>query len=139
MRLVIFILIIIFASLDFVIINLFHEHLNFVYNPGIAFGIFRNIPGFSLLIQIVSSLILLCVTYFTRDKLIKLFLALMSAGAIANLLSRIINGHVIDYIPMMMFDINFNIADLEIFCGAFIIFLIHLFNNTLDQKTAGTK
>ena len=55
----------------------------------------------------------------------RLGLAIMAGGALSNFLERIILGHVIDWLPFpfSFLDINFNIADVEISLGAFIIFI----------------
>ena len=57
--------------------------------------------------------------------LTRLGLAIMAGGALSNFLERIILGYVIDWIPFpfSFLEINFNIADVEISLGAFIVFI----------------
>ncbi len=116
-----------------------------VYNDGGAMG---TSLGSSTYYLISSSLILLFVLYYAyinRDKRSFIFpLALISGGAIGNIIDRVRIGKVIDFIDVDFFDINlfgyvlkrwwtFNIADAAISCS--IVFLIlHLIFSKENEK-----
>lgn len=95
------------------------------YNTGAAFGIFGGSPVFTLILSGIACIILLCVLFFADiNPLMRSGLAVMSGGALSNLIERIFLGHVIDWIPFpFWFDLNFNLADVEISLGALIAFL----------------
>jgi len=88
--------------------------IGFVYqeNRNIAFSI--PVPGF-----LVSVIALLCITFiivkfheklFFINNYTRVFLGLIFAGAIGNILDRCIYGYVIDFIKVGVFPV-FNIAD----------------------------
>ena len=110
---------------------LFSEFIELTYNPGAAFGIFKDVPGLSLALSCVACAVILGVLVFMKlDKLERLGLSIMLGGALSNLCERIFLGHVIDWIPLPFFELNFNIADVEISLGALIAFV----SFTLSQK-----
>ena len=96
------------------------------YNAGAAFGIFGSAPVFTLILSGIACIILLYVLFFVNiNSLMRAGLAVMSGGALSNLIERIFLGHVIDWIPFpfSFIDLNFNLADVEISLGALIAFL----------------
>ena len=125
------------CSIVTIILCLLAEHVtrialsNFVelsYNTGAAFGIFKSVPGFTLILSGLACLIILCVLIFMRlDKFERVGFSIMLGGALSNLIERIFLGHVIDWIPLPFFELNFNIADVEISLGALIVFLKFIF------------
>ena len=110
---------------DFIILSTAGGFLELKYNSGVAFGFFHNAPDFSFMISSACLVIIMSVIIFSRSKIIRLSLSIMAGGSLANLLSRIINGCVIDYIALPFSDLNFNLADIEISLGAFLT-LIYL-------------
>jgi signal peptidase II len=91
-------------------------------NTGAAFGIFQN--GnlvFMLLAILVAGLILY---YFPRvgrqDVWMRIALAMQFAGAVGNMIDRILAGHVTDFISVGNFAI-FNLADASISVGVVIL------------------
>ena len=104
-----------------IIRNIFH--LTLVHNSGAAFGIFKNqVPIF-----IVASLLAVCLIYrsLTKDKskgfsLYSFSLGLIFAGALGNLIDRIIFGYVIDFLDFRVWPV-FNLADSAITIGAVLL------------------
>lgn len=96
-------------------------HLTLVYNRGAAFGILRNqIPLF-----IFTSLIAIFLIYLNYKKNKESFsynlsLALILAGALGNLIDRLLFGFVIDFLDFRIWPV-FNIADSAITVGAFLL------------------
>lgn len=66
------------------------------------------------------------------SRLYKLALSLILGGAISNVSDRVRCGHVIDYFSInckykKLKNVVFNLADIAIFLGAFILFLLSVF------------
>ena len=98
------------------------------YNTGAAFSLFSGSPEFILILSGISCAVIILLCLFAgMNKFIRLGLAVMSGGALSNFLERFFLGHVIDWIPspFQFLEINFNLADVEIILGAFIIFLVN--------------
>jgi signal peptidase II len=92
-------------------------------NTGAAFGMFQNLGGvFSVFSLIVSVII---VYYFPQiprqDWLIRLAMGMLLGGAVGNLISRLSQGYVTDFISVGSFPV-FNVADASISVGVVILF-----------------
>lgn len=109
------------------------------YNTGAAFGIFGGSPVFILILSGTACVLLLCVLSFMNiDAFMRAGLAVMSGGALSNLIERIFLGCVIDWIPFpFWFDLNFNLADVEISLGAFIVCLSFMIEKDSPGKHSG--
>lgn len=114
------------------------DYIELSTNPGVAFGIMKDFPGLALTLAIITCLIILCVCLFARiNKMTRAGLALISGGALSNLIERIFCGYVIDWIEFpFLLDLRFNISDVFISLGALIVFisLIQQKNNTLPEN-----
>lgn len=113
-----------------VLINSFLR-FELTYNRGISFGMFHSEND--IVFFIVSgliALITLAISYYAYNQYIQnkniLGFVMVIAGSIANSIDRMLHGGVIDFICVLYkgwsFPI-FNIADISIVVGAFIIFL----------------
>lgn len=117
--------------------------LEFTYteNTGVAFGI-ANSKIF--LIILVSILILGIIVKFIKetqtDKNILLSLYFIIAGGISNLIDRIFRGYVIDFIDINILNFpNFNIADICITLGVFVLIFIIAKSLFKNEKTGDDK
>lgn len=117
--------------------------LEFTYteNTGVAFGI-ANSKIF--LIILVSILILGIIVKFIKetqtDKNILLSLYFIIAGGISNLIDRIFRGYVIDFIDINILNFpNFNIADICITLGVFVLIFIIAKSLFKNEKTGDGK
>jgi signal peptidase II len=95
-----------------------------IQNSGAAFGSFQNLGDvFAILAVIVAGAI---VYYFPQvpreDKLLRIALALQFSGAIGNLIDRIHQGWVTDFVSLGPFPV-FNVADLCITTGVILLIL----------------
>ncbi|MBW7886527.1 MAG: signal peptidase II, partial [Caldilineaceae bacterium] len=94
-----------------------------VENYGAAFGILQNQGGLFVIIAIiVIAVILFYVRHLPTDEwLVRGLLGLMLGGAVGNLIDRIQQGYVTDFvkvgIPGVYYWPNFNIADSAIVIG----------------------
>lgn len=111
-------------------------------NTGAAFSM---LSGNNLLFVIITSVacILLCYVLFSKKlftkKLEKISLALILAGAISNLVDRIIFAYVRDFIYLKFINFAvFNVADMAISIGAVLLVIAILFvkeKDTEDDRT----
>jgi len=95
-----------------------------VHNVGGAFGLF---PGGSTVFLVVSSIVaavlfLILLTMHIDSRLIRAGMACVLAGAVGNLIDRIMWGYVLDFFEIRGFPI-FNVADACITIGAGLIIL----------------
>lgn len=112
-----------------VISNFFY--ITYIRNTGAAFGIFQN-GGIILIILSIIAIIGL-IKYVIEDKFITRIEAVsysfVFGGILGNLIDRVINGYVIDYLDFYIFGYDypvFNFADILIVIG-FGIILVNLF------------
>ena len=105
-------------------------HLTYVTNDGMAFGL--SFPGGNFALLFLILLLTAFITGFLwkeRDghPLVKYGLALILSGAIGNLVDRIINGKVVDFLDFMIGNFHwyiFNVADSAVTVGM-ALFIYH--------------
>ncbi len=97
-------------------------YISLVHNRGAAFGILKD--RLPVLILVALFTVFLILRSFGKENktggLYNLSLSLILAGAIGNLVDRIIRGYVIDFIDFRVWPV-FNIADSAITIGACIL------------------
>lgn len=109
--------------------------IDYIKNYGAAFSLFHTHTAF---LVVVSVLILMAAFYYIFSNICKFtlrdifFSSVLCAGIICNLSERIVDGFVTDYIRLnfVIFPI-FNISDIFICIGAFVLICNILFN---DEK-----
>ena len=103
-----------------------------VYNTGGAFSILQNQTLFLIILSICTLAFIAYHVYREvdySDKVSLIALTLFSAGTLGNLIERIQNGRVIDYLKLNFFDFPvFNAFDIMICMGIFIYTLFVLFD-----------
>ncbi len=118
-------------------IALFHKitviryYFNIVHvdNAGIAFGLMNSYS--SLIIIILTALIIIFVTFIlfrlkVNSGLFIVSLSLVIAGAFSNLLSRVLQGYVVDFLDFHLYNYHwpsFNIADSSVVVGTILFFI----------------
>lgn len=95
-----------------------------IHNSGAAFGM---LPGFGGVFTVLAVIVAIAILYYfprvPRDEwVLRLALCLQFAGAIGNLIDRLHQGYVTDFISVMTFAV-FNIADASISIGVAILIL----------------
>jgi signal peptidase II len=92
-------------------------------NTGAAFGMFQSLGNvFMILSMVVSAAIIYYYPQVPRqDRLIRLAMALLLGGAVGNLIDRLSQGYVTDFISVSEFPV-FNIADASISLGVVVLF-----------------
>ena len=97
-------------------------HITYILNPGAAFGLFADQTFF--FIGLAVAMVLAVIYFYSAIKKesawMKIGVGLLVGGAIGNLVDRIQIGKVVDFFDFRIWPI-FNIADIGIVCGAFII------------------
>jgi signal peptidase II len=109
-------------------------NLTRIHNKGAIFGTFsqsNNKLVFSLLTAASFAALALVITFFFKtppgDKLMKVALTLIAAGALGNQFDRLIRGHVIDFLDFYIGKAHwpfFNAADSCITIGACLMLII---------------
>jgi len=98
--------------------------ITYVRNPGAAFGV---LPYRTAFLIVVTLIVVGLIVYFyhvlpASYTLLRLGMALQLGGALGNLIDRVRNVFVVDFIDLKFFPPVFNLADLFIVIGV-IIFL----------------
>ena len=116
-------------------------HLDYVTNEGAAWGV---MSGKQTLFIIITSIILVVIIYIyiktpkTKYYLpFRISLVLLLSGAIGNLIDRIINNYVHDFIYFILIDFPiFNVADCYVTISAFMLIILTLFVYKKDDDFA---
>lgn len=124
-----------------VIRNVFH--LTYVENRGMAFGMLSGgrIILVLMSVLIMAGLVLLIVKTDAagRTRWLKGGTALIFGGAVGNLIERIANGYVVDFLDFRIISFPvFNIADIAVCVGAAML-MIHFFISGGDEEPAETE
>lgn len=110
-------------------------HIVHVTNNGAAFGMLQN-SGPLLLITTVLGAAGIAVYFLnlkTHEPLLRIGLALMLGGAIGNLVDRIANGRVVDFVKVPNFP-AFNVADSAITIGVIVLVWTMTFRDAKSNK-----
>jgi len=121
------------------VFNLVH-----VYNTGAAFGLGKNNNWFFLALAAVALVVLLVcwfLNYF-REPLTRIAVSILLAGVAGNLVDRILHGHVIDFLDVILPWYGhwpaFNVAD-SCICIAAALLVIGAFRAPDASKPAAHK
>ncbi len=106
--------------------------IDFVYvkNNGAAFNILSGKIELLSLISVVFAVGVIWYIIYKKpqNKMFRLSLMLLFAGAVGNVIDRIFRGFVVDFIKTTFIDFPvFNIADIAIVCGAILLSVYMLF------------
>lgn len=117
---------------SFPVINGFFN-ITYVKNPGAAFSFLADAPAAfrSIFFITVTSLAILCILYYIvkdtfEDPFMIYGLSLIMSGAVGNLIDRVRQGEVVDFIDLYIGSYHwpaFNVADSAITVGAFLLLL----------------
>jgi len=112
-----------------------YVRLLYIHNTGAAFGMFKDAnPVFMVLAVIVSGVIIYYYPHIPEEeKVIRFALSLQLAGAVGNLIDRIIFGRVTDFLSVGNFAI-FNVADSSITVGVFILLIAVWWQDRKEKK-----
>lgn len=118
-------------------------YFELVHNRGAAFGILSDSRIFFCIVTIIFAMIILFVNIKLPDEKLyrplRVTLIILFSGAIGNLIDRIKNGYVIDFIA---FDFGkysfprFNVADIYVCSAALLLFVLTIFYYNDEQLSA---
>ncbi len=112
-------------------------HITYIQNRGAAFSLLMDKTEFLIAIQmlIVTAILVYLLKRRKKDhRLLLLSISLIAAGGIGNLIDRVINGYVVDFLDFRIWPI-FNAADISVCvgCGLLISFVL-LIEPKLDKN-----
>jgi len=113
-------------------------NLTYCENRGAAFSIFSGKQTFLIILTIIVMIMLTVFLLKTKNKSKFFYICytLIIAGGIGNLIDRITQGYVVDYIEFRLFKFAiFNFADICVVIGGILLFICVLF----DEKNSGKK
>lgn len=120
-------------------------NMTLAHNYGAAFSFLSDAGGWQrwLFTGLASVVTLVLIGWLLRlptsEKLTAAALCLIIGGAVGNLIDRVINGYVVDFIDVYVNDWHwpaFNVADSAITCGV-ILLLLDSFLQSLAAKRSG--
>lgn len=101
--------------------------LNLVHNRGVAWGAFSGaVPVISIVTAAMCVAIAVFAAYSAKHygRLEAFSLGLLFAGGVGNLVDRVANGYVVDFITPLFVDFpTFNVADIGVTCGIALLFI----------------
>ncbi|MFC4804826.1 signal peptidase II [Filifactor villosus] len=111
-------------------------HLTYLENRGAAFGMLQ---GQRVIFTIMTVLIIaIILSYVSKNKgsiALKWIATFIIAGAIGNLIDRLLLGYVVDFIDFRgIWSYVFNVADMFVVCGAFAMALRLLLEEKATKK-----
>jgi signal peptidase II len=116
------------------------------FNEGAAFGFLDSEPGwqryfFTLVAAAVSAFIIYMLRKGAR-RAVSIALSLVLGGAVGNAIDRIAYGHVVDFLDFHLLGkhfYTFNVADIAICIGAFLIMFCELFPGGVARQATTAK
>jgi len=121
-------------------------NMTLAHNYGAAFSFLSDAGGWQrwLFTGLASVVTVVLVIWLLRlpanEKLIAAALSLVIGGAVGNLIDRIINGYVVDFIDVFYQDHHwpaFNLADSAITCGVILLLVDGIFFASAKPEEAG--
>ena len=107
--------------------------LRYLENDGVAWGMFGGETFRGILVAVTGALmagllVILMMRKFRLSLFGKASLVLVIAGGLGNLIDRVINGYVVDFLYFRLIDFPvFNVADCFVVIGAFMLIVYLLF------------
>ena len=113
-------------------------------NKGGAFGIFYGqkylFIGIAAVFFIAMILALIKLPTISKYRVLRFFICAISAGAVGNVIDRIMQGYVVDFIYIVYINFPiFNVADIYVTVSSFALAILILFvykEEDLDMKKA---
>lgn len=113
-------------------------YITYHTNTGAAWGIMQGKLYILIPITITFSIAMIYILFKTKDKLLKLALALVLGGALGNLIDRVIKGGVTDFLDFYFGSYNFptfNVADIFIVIGTILLGIyIIVYGKELEEE-----
>ncbi|MCR5101666.1 MAG: signal peptidase II [Butyrivibrio sp.] len=106
--------------------------LNFLKNSGAAFGILQDQKVFFILVAIMILVVIAYVLFRLPDdkkyNIMHVLLVMISSGAAGNMIDRIMNDYVVDFISFVIINFPiFNVADIYVTVSTVVFVILFLF------------
>lgn len=113
-------------------------NLTYIRNEGVAFGLFSGIPWVFIVLTaaLLTAIIILMFVKRPVHKLFYVSVALIIGGGVGNLIDRILNGYVVDYLSLTFFKPVCNFADYCITVGVILLAVYLLFFFDREKKVS---
>ncbi len=105
-------------------------NLVMVWNPGISFGMLRDVAHPQLVLSLLAAIIILALIIWLfkaeHTSLETIAIGMICGGALGNVTDRLRFGAVADFFDFHVMGYHwpaFNIADMAVFCGAMLLLL----------------
>ncbi len=112
-------------------------HITYVENTGAAFGLFTDNRWLFVVVTIfvLAILIYLAYTEATNKKALSIILGLIAGGGAGNLIDRITEGYVLDFIDFRgLWPYVFNLADAALVIGAVLLLITFILNKETGEN-----
>jgi len=112
-------------------------HITYVENTGAAFGLFTDNRWLFVVVTIfvLAILIYLAYTEATNKKALSIILGLIAGGGAGNLIDRITEGYVLDFIDFRgLWPYVFNFADAALVIGAVLLLITFILNKETGEN-----
>ena len=112
--------------------------LTYVQNTGAAWGL---MDGWKIFFIIITSIMLIAIVFIyaitpmtKRYDVIRVLLVVLASGAVGNLIDRVMNGYVHDFIYFKIIDFPvFNVADICVTVSMFTLMILIIFKYKDDD------
>lgn len=106
--------------------------LQYLENKGAAFGMLQNQKAFFIIIEVIIlsaiAFVLFKIPAQKKYNLMHIVLVLVASGAIGNMIDRVMQDYVVDFIYFVLIDFPiFNVADIYVTCATIIFAILILF------------
>ena len=116
--------------------------LTYVKNTGAAFSLFEEHTWILTLVSLAASILLtvLIIKKVFPHPFAMVCLSVVLAGAVGNLIDRVLNGVVVDYINVLFMHFAiFNFADICVCVGVGLLMLVVLLDSFKKEESAKQK
>lgn len=113
---------------------------NYVHNYGAGFSILSGKVDFLIIITSIALLVVALGIVLKKfdNKVDEISFVLILAGGIGNLIDRVVNGYVVDYLEFLFIDFPiFNFADILICTGVGLLILNTIITEFFTKKKKG--
>ncbi len=113
--------------------------LRYAENDGAAFGSFSGAVNLLIILNAAIIVLLLVITWkrLKDSRFLQITEMMVISGGIGNNIDRVRLGYVVDYLEVRMFRFAiFNLADILVVCGTFMLLAYYIYAEIQEKKTA---
>lgn len=119
-------------------------HLTYIQNKGAAFGMLSDRRWIFMVVSVVAigAILVYILKAKPQNMWEKTALGMIVGGGIGNMIDRVVNGYVVDFVEVEFMDFAvFNVADafVTVSCGILIVYVLVLTVKEGKENKKGTK